>query len=238
MKGKILDKTEVAQGTLQVVFEVPDLPTERLAFKPGQYFTIRLSSPPYHDNRGAVRHFTIVNSPNKKGILSFTTRLRDSAFKKSIVEFPVGTEVEVGPISGNFILPEDTSKSLVFIAGGIGITPFMSMLQYSKEENLGYKVTLLYSNRDRASAAFLEDLKQMAKETAWFKLVLTMTEDPKWEGEKGRVDAEFIKKHVEDLKAPIFYVAGPPAMTDAIVDALKELKVDPSRIKYENFTGY
>ena len=251
MLAKILEKREVADGTLQVKFSVPGLPTERLAFQPGQYFTIRLSNPPYHDNRGAVRHFTIVNSPNEKGILSFTTRLRDSAFKKSIVGFPVGTEVEVGSIGGNFVLPEDNSKPLVFtaegrklcfIAGGIGITPFMSMLQYSKEEGLGYQFTLLYSNKNQAGTAFLDELQKLASpEVVWrggFKLVLTMTEDPGWAGEKRRIDAQFIKDYTGDLPDPLYYVAGPPAMTDAIVDSLKELKVESSRIKYENFTGY
>lgn len=232
MKATIKEKIEVAKGTLLVKFVVP----EDINFKPGQYFTVRLIDPPYHDDRGAMRHFSIVNSPNEKGILSFATRLRESAFKKSIAEFPIGTEVEVGSISGDFILPDDTSKPLVFIAGGIGITPFMSMLRFAKEENLDTKITLLYSSKDRESAAFLGELQKIANPN--FKPVFTMTEDPKWEGEKGRVDTEFIKKYVEDLGSSVFYVAGPPAMTNAIVDALKELGIESSRIRYENFTGY
>lgn len=234
MRATILDKTEVAEGTLLVRFKL----SEDVDFKPGQYFVIRLFNPPYHDEKGAMRHFTIVNSPAEKNILSFATRVRDSAFKKSIQEFPLGTEVEVGPIRGDFVLPDDSNKPLVFIAGGIGITPFFSMLQHVKEENLGYKITLLYSNRDQASAAFLKELQDLSQQNPNFKLVLTMTEDPGWSGEKEKIDAGFIKKHVEDLQTAFFYTAGPPAMVEVIIYALKEAGVDSSRIKSENFSGY
>lgn len=233
MKAIIKDRKEIAEGSLWVKFQL----SKEIDFKPGQYFFITIFNPPYHDGKGSIRHFSFVNSPMKRGVVEMATRLTGSAFKKSLQEVPIGTEVDIDLIRGDFILPKETSKPLVFLAGGIGITPFMSMLRFLKEQKHSAKITLIYSNRDRASTAFLKELQDLASKS-WFKLVLTMTEDPKWKGEKGRVDNKFLEKYVVDLKNSIFYVAGPSAMTEAVVSVLKELKVDSSRIKSENFTGY
>jgi ferredoxin-NADP reductase len=85
--------------------------------------------PRYDDERGARRHFSVVTSPNESGAIGFCTRLRDSAFKRSLVDLPVGAEAEVEEPKGSFLLPEDTSQAYVFVAGGIGITVFRSMLR-------------------------------------------------------------------------------------------------------------
>lgn len=234
MKGIIKDKKEVATGTLQVVFEV----SEPFSFKAGQYCFITLINPPYQDERGNKRHFSIVNSPNQKGIITFTTRLRDTGFKKSLKELPIGTEVELGPIAGAFTLPEDTSTPLVFIAGGIGITPFMSMLRYVKEEKLPLKIMLIYSNRDQSSTAFLQEIQELSGALPKFSLILTMTEDNQWRGEKRQVDAQFIKDYFPNVNAQKYMIVGPPPMTEAVEKALNEAGVIPENIKKENFTGY
>lgn len=234
MVGRVLKKTEVASYTLQVVFKLD----EQVEFKPGQYCFVTLVCPPYPDDRGNKRHFSIVSSPNEKGIITITTRLRDSGFKKSLQELPIGATVELGPIAGVFTLPEDKTRPLVFMAGGIGITPFMSMLRYVSEENLPYKITLVYSNRDKASTAFLDELYKLSQTLPNFKLILTMTEDTNWPGEKRRIDAQFIKDYITDLNVPLYYVVGPPLMVDATKKALLDADVDISNIKIENFTGY
>jgi ferredoxin-NADP reductase len=108
--ARIKEKIEVAEKTLLVDFDL--LGTE-FPFRPGQYFHIRLIAPPYDDDRGSKRHFTIVNSPTERGIVRLTTRLRDSAFKRSLRELPAGTEVEVGKIRGEeFVLPDGTSSTV------------------------------------------------------------------------------------------------------------------------------
>lgn len=235
MKAKIQSKQEVAKDTLLVVY---DLLGQEVTFKPGQYFFVTLINPPYPDERGNKRHFSIISTPNQKGILTMATRLRDSGFKKSLRELPVGMEVEVGPIAGVFSLPDDPSRPLVFISGGIGITPFMSMLSYIKEQKLNYKITLIYSNRDRTSGVFLDQLQSLTQALPNFKLILTMTEDPTWEGEKRKVDAAFIKDYIRNLNESLYFVVGPPPMVEAIEKALKEAGVLPENIKIENFTGY
>ena len=153
MRALIKEKREVAKGTLLVLF---DLQGAQVDFRPGQYFWVELLDPPYDDEKGPRRHISVVTSPTERGVLGLCTRLRDSAFKRSLVELPVGTEVEVEQPKGDFVLPEDTGPPYVFVAGGIGITVFRSMLLAITEGRLPYRVTLVYSNRDRESTAFLE----------------------------------------------------------------------------------
>ncbi|MBI2601268.1 FAD-dependent oxidoreductase [Candidatus Daviesbacteria bacterium] len=234
MKAVVVDKKEIALATLWVKFKV----NEEFEFKPGQYMFINLINPPYNDEKGTTRHFSIVNSPNEKGVLEMATRLRDSAFKKSLEAFPIGTEVEIQRIAGTFTLPEDTIKPLVFIAGGIGITPFVSMLRFINEEKLGYNITLLYSNRDLLSSVFLEELQELENSLTSFKLIATMTDDQSWHGEKRRINAQFIKEYLKDLGAYRFFVVGPPAMTESVENALGELGVVEENLTKENFTGY
>lgn len=235
MKASIKNKKEVAKGTLLVEF---DTSPGEFKFEPGQYFFVSLIKPPYNDSKGERRHFTIVNSPNEENTLSFATRIRDSAFKKSIAELPVGTVVEVGPIDGEFTLPKDKDKKYVFLAGGIGITPFVSMLRYIREERLNYDITLIYSNRDRESTAFLEELQEISRDNPNIKLILTMTEDPDWVGERRKVNAGFMKEYLTGPETYYYMVAGTPGMVDAMKKVLKTAEVSGSNIKTENFPGY
>ncbi len=234
MKARLSDKKEIATGTLWVQYKVE----ENFSFKPGQYMFINLIKPPYSDEKGTTRHFSIVSSPNQKGVLEMATRLRDSAFKKSLKEMALGTEVEIQRIAGTFTLPDNLEKPLVFIAGGIGITPFMSMLKFIAEEKLPVKITLLYSNRDKNSTAFFADLEALQSQIPNLKLVMTMTQDPTWQGEKRRIDSQFIKEYFPEVNENTYYVVGPTPMVDAVEKALQEAGVTPENIKIENFSGY
>lgn len=235
MRARIKEKKEIAKGALLVKFDVPD---EKVSFKPGQFFFVTLLSPPYNDDKGSQRHFTIVNSPNETGTITMTTRIRESAFKKSLHELPLGTEVDIGRILGSFTLPEKEFKKLAFITGGIGITPFVSMVRYIVEENLDYQTTLLYSNRDRESAAFLKELEDMAENNKNIRLVLTMTDDPDWTGEKRMIDAKFIEEYISKPDSYFYLISGPPAMVESMHNVLSEIGIDENMIKTENFSGY
>jgi ferredoxin-NADP reductase len=236
VRATIKEKEQVAKGTLLVKF---DLGGEDVDFEPGQYFFVTLLDPPYDDERGLRRHITVVTSPNERGVLGLATRLRDSAFKKSLAELPVGTQVEVEPPKGKFTLPEDTSRPLVFVAGGIGITVFRVMLRWIAEEGLPYRVTLLFSNRNRAETAFFDELRELEQRLPDFRLVLTMTDDPGWDGERRRMDAQFFRDHVGDLIGEAtLMVAGPPAMVEAMKEALAKAGVAEDRIRAERYSGY
>ena len=236
MRARIKDKREVAKETLLVTF---DLLGEEVDFRPGQYFFVTLPDIGHRDDKGLRRHITVVTSPNERGVLGLATRLRDSAFKRSLRELPVGAEVDVETPKGKFALPENPSRPLVFVAGGIGITVFRSMLRYIREERLPYRVTLIYSNRDRESTAFLDELRELERELPDLRLILTMTQDPNWDGEKRKVDAGFFRDHLgEDLNGFTFLVAGPPAMAEAVEKALEEAGVKEENVIAERFSGY
>lgn len=234
MLGEIIDKKQVAQGTLQVTFEI----SETFTFKAGQYCFVTLPDLLYPDDRGGKRHFSILNSPNEREIITIATRIRDSGFKRTLNELPIGSKVNIGPIAGAFTLPDDIQRPLVFIAGGIGITPYMSMLRYIKEGNLPYKITLIYSNRDKNSTAYFDELQNFKLQISNYKLILTMTEDSSWTDEKRRIDAQFIKDYIENLNEPLYFVVGPPPMVEAVQRVMFEAGVLPENIKIENFTGY
>ena len=236
MRAVIKEKQEVAKGTLFVTF---DLLGEGVDFRAGQYFFVTLPDTGHQDDKGLRRHITIVTSPNEKGVLGLATRMRDSAFKRSLRELPVGTEVEVEAPKGNFALPDDTSRPLVFVAGGIGITVFRSMLRYIREERLTHRVTLIYSNRDRESTAFLEELRELERELRDLRVVFTMTQDPSWEGETRKIDAQFFADYLDgDLNEYTFLVAGPPAMTEGVQQALTEAGAREGNVIAERYSGY
>ena len=236
MKARIKEKREVAKGTLMVVF---DLLGEEVDFQPGQYFWVTLLDPPYDDEKGPRRHITVVTSPTERGVLGLATRLRDSAFKRSLAELPEGSEVEVEQPKGSFVLPQETDRHYVFIAGGIGITVFRCMLRYIADEGLPHRVTLVYSNRDRESAAFYDALRELEAANPNLEIVFTMTEDSDWEGETRRIDADMLRDHLgEELDSYTYLIAGPPAMVDGVVETLQGAGIPEDRVRPERFSGY
>ena len=236
MRAQIAEKREVAKGTLLVVF---DLLGERVDFQAGQYFWVTLLDPPYDDEKGPKRHISVVTSPNDHGVLGLCTRLRDSAFKKSLAELPVGTEVDVEQPKGTFLLPDDTDTPLVLVAGGIGITVFRCMLLAITEGGLPYDVTLLYSNRDRESTAFYEELVELERAHPNVRVVFTMTDDDGWEGETRRIDGAFLRDHLgADLSAYRYLVAGPPPMAEGVEQVLAGEGVPDDLVAADRFSGY
>jgi ferredoxin-NADP reductase len=235
VRARVKEKREVAKGTLLVTF---DLQGAEVDFRPGQYFWVELLDSPYEDERGLRRHITVVTSPTERGVLGLCTRLRDSAFKKTLAELEVGEEVEVEPPKGDWALPEDTSRPYVFVAGGIGITPYHSMLRYIADTGQPYGVTLVYSNRDRESAPFLDELHEYERTLPNFRLVLTMTDDSGWEGETRHIDAEMLRDHLGDLGSSTFLVTGPPPMVESVAEKLTAAGVSEEQVLPERFSGY
>jgi ferredoxin-NADP reductase len=236
MRATIKEKREVAKGTLLVIF---DLLGEEFDYQPGQYFWVELLDPPYEDEKGPRRHISAVTSPSERGVIGLCTRIRDSAFKRSLVELPVGAEVDVEPPKGTFVLPQDGSQPLVFVAGGIGITAFRSMLRYIQDKELPHRVTLIYSNRDRESTAFLGELEEIERTNPNIRLILTMTDDEGWRGESRRIDATFFEEYLGDgLDNARYMVAGPPGLAEAATEELKKAGVDEELISTDSFSGY
>jgi ferredoxin-NADP reductase len=236
MRALVKETREVAEGTLLVVF---DLQGEEVDFRPGQYFWVELLESQHEDERGLRRHFSVVTSPTERGVLGVCTRVRDTAFKKTLAELKVGDEVEVEPPKGDYVLPEDTTPHYVFVAGGIGITVFRSMLRYIADTAEPYRVTLVYSNRDRARTAFLDELSELEQRIPGLRVVLTMTEDEGWEGESRFVGPELLSDHLEgELTDHTYLVAGPPPMVEAVVGQLSEAGVPEEQVLPDRFSGY
>jgi ferredoxin-NADP reductase len=236
LRARVKEKREVAKGTLLVVF---DLQGREVDFIPGQYFWVELLDPPYDDERGARRHISVVTSPTERGVLGLATRLRDTAFKRSLQELELGDEVEVEEPKGSFLLPPESDRDYVFVAGGIGITVFRSMLRYIRDRGLPYRVTLVYSNRDRESSPFLDELEELERDIPGLRVVLTMTDDDDWDGEKRRIDPEMLRDHLEgDLDRYTYLVAGPPPMTEGVSEAIKSAGVPENQMLASKFAGY
>jgi ferredoxin-NADP reductase len=234
MRATVAEKREVAKGTLLVRFAVDEYPD----YRPGSYFWVELPNRGHDDERGLRRHISLVTSPTEKGVVGLATRLRDTAFKRTLAELDVGDEVAVEEPKGSFLLPEATDVPYVFIAGGIGITVFRSMLRYIADTRAPYEITLVYSNRDRESAAFLDELGELERAIPGLRLVVTMTEDKSWEGESRRIDASLLRDHLGELGRYRYLVAGPPAMVEAVADALLAAGLPDESVLAGKFSGY
>jgi ferredoxin-NADP reductase len=235
MRARIAEKREVAEGTLFVVFDVP----EEVDFIPGQYFWVELPDRGFSDERGLRRHVSVATSPTEDGVLGLATRLRDSAFKQTLAALDVGDEVDVEQPKGDFHLPEETDRPYAFVAGGIGISVFRCMLRYIADRGLPHRVTLVYSNRDRAATAFLDELEEIEESATGVRVVLTMTDDPEWEGETRLVDEAMLRDVLgEEFDGTTFLVAGPPGMVDGVVESLEAAGLPEDQIRPDRFSGY
>ena len=234
MRATVTEKREVATGTLLVLFAVDAYPD----YRPGAYFWVELPDRGDTDEKGLRRHISLVTSPTEAGVVGLATRLRDTAFKKTLAELEVGDAVEVEEPKGSFVLPEETDADYVFVAGGIGITVFRSMLRYIADTGAPYRVTLVYSNRDRESAAFLDELPELESRIPGLRVVLTMTDDDGWDGERRRIDEAMLADVLGDLSRYTFLVAGPPAMAEGVSQMLAAAGIAEDRILSDRFSGY
>jgi ferredoxin-NADP reductase len=234
MRATVAEKREVAKGTLLVLFAVDGYPD----YRPGSYFWVELPNRGLDDEKGLRRHISLVTSPTEEGVVGLATRLRDTAFKQTLAELEVGDEVEVEEPKGSFLLPEETGGEYVFVAGGIGITVFRSMLRYIADEGLPYRITLVYSNRDSESAAFRDELEELERRIDGLRVVLVMTDEEEWEGERRRLDADVLGELVGGLEGKQFLVAGPPEMAQAVADSLLSAGLPEERVLADKFSGY
>jgi ferredoxin-NADP reductase len=237
MKAQLVAGTRIAEGTMAFTFEVQ----APFTFTPGQTCDLTMPSPRYQDERGSSRTFSIASSPAEMPRITIATRLTGSAFKRSLEEGSAGLEVEVDGPFGSFTLHRNASKPAVFLAGGIGITPFRSIIKDAAERGLPHRLMLLYSNRTPASTAFLPDLEEWERRNTSFKLAATVAELPAgtpWRYQVGLMNAASIKPYVQDWSAAICYLAGPPAFAQALRGALDEVGADPDNVRTEEFSGY
>lgn len=215
--------------------ETPDIcsfffkPAKPVEWKPGQFFHYVLHHRPT-DDRGSDRWFTIASAPSED-VIMLTTRLaseKGSSFKMTLSQLAVDAEIETSAIEGEFIV-DDLTQEYVFIAGGIGVTPFRAILKDLDHKGQQISVSLLYSNRDQ-NVAYKEELESFAKKNPKIRIHYITSPD--------RIDEARIKALIPDLKTPLFYVSGPKPMVLSLDEKLKAMGIPSEHIKLDKFPGY
>lgn len=215
-------KEQVAKDTYTFYFERGKFSK----FLPGQY--IHLEIPHKADDRGTTRYFTISSSPLNKEYLTITTKVIRSSFKKALFHLKPGTKVNAFGPMGWFLLPKDEKEEKIFLAGGIGVTPFHSLLTTLVVEKLVAPIILIVSFSNPESAIFYDELMDITNKNSQIRVVYNYE----------HISENTIKKYVSDLQKPVYYVTGPEVMVAETKALLVNLNIDEEKIQTEDFTGY
>lgn len=232
------EKRKLANDIYEFVF----VPNRSMRFKPGQYAEWTLAHSP-SDTRGNRRYFTIASSPTESHMLLGARLLEKdgSSFKKALGGMKKGDILYAGQFAGDFTLPKKIDEKLVFVAGGIGVTPFRSMLAYLRDSGEKRDVMVLYCVRsfaDLAYASFFEEIREKLG-IRMIPVVSDATTLPQiYSGAVGMLDADLIKRLVPDYLDRTFYISGPPMMVQGISGVLRKLGSRSSRIKTDFFPGF
>ena len=236
-RSTLLGRTEVAEGTMAFQFEKP----KGFVFKAGQYIDLTLLGSKPGSSNGLTHTFSIASSPFDEELV-VTTRMRNTVFKQALSTLPIGSGARIEGPMGSFSLHNNTARPGVFIAGGIGIAPFLSMLSYATGEKLRHPIFLFYANRYLEDAAFIDALWKLERANPRFRFVPTLTRmannNGGWKGKTGHISSEMLRTQVGGLRGPIYYIAGPPMMVAAARRTLSEVGVDEDDIRTEEFAGY
>jgi ferredoxin-NADP reductase len=234
-------KKHIAEDTYAFIFEKP----KEFHFRAGQHVRMTLMNPPETDSEGNSRFFSLANSPEEADLL-IAVRMRQTAFKRVLERMQIGDKVRIEMLldvpHGAFALHEDSSRPAVFLVGGIGIVPVFSMIKDAIKRKLPHKIFLFYSNRRPEDAPFLDELEHLAKGRPSFKLIPIMTQPEKStnsrQGETGHINYSMLKRYVENLHSPIYYIAGLPEMVSAMRTLLINSGVNKDNIRAEEFSGF
>ncbi len=224
MRLTLIDRKPETAGVESFIFE----PAEPLTWKAGQFLHYVLHHEPT-DDRGSDRWFTVASAPFEKHVM-ITTRFTEeggSTFKKTLRTLKLGDIIETSDTDGDFIV-EDLTREYVFIAGGIGITPFHSILKELDHAGARPKVTLLYANRDEHIPYQAEFEALVQKNPNLVIHYFTGT----------RIDEQAVRSVVPDMRTPLFYVSGPEPMVESFGVILKGMGVPPENLKQDWFPGY
>ena len=225
MKLTFKEKVEKQGNVTRFVFT----PVEPTSWQPGQYVHYTLP----HDNaddRGDERWFTISSAPFE-GDIWITTRINDpgSTFKQRLQSLKPGETIETDAPEGDFTL-DDLTREYIFVAGGIGITPFRSILNQLHHDGKEVRIALLYANRDEASIAFKDELEAISQAHPGFTITYFMGEH--------HIDEAALNAAAAELNDPIYYVSGPEPMVEAFEATLIQMGVDEAHAKFDYFPGY
>jgi len=243
-KAKLVSRTEIARATMAFRFERP----QGWTFKAGQFVDLTVLNPPETDAEGNVRGFSIASAPYEDTLM-VATRMQNTAFKRVLATIPLQTEVKIEGPFGNLVIHNNVKKPAILLAGGIGITPFHSIVLQAAHDRLPHKILLFYSNNGPEDAPFLDELRKLEKTNPKYRLIPTMTamerSQRQWSGETGVINPKMLSKYLQaatpsdpKIAEAIYYIAGPPGMVAAIRKMLVDWGADEDNIRIEEFAGY
>jgi len=236
-EARLLRSEPVAEGTMAFHFSKP----QGFRHEAGQSAYVTLVAPAETDEQGDARMLTIASPPHEAELM-FATRMRDTAFKRVLKNAAPGLRATFDGPNGEMLLHADPARPAAFLAGGIGVTPFLAMARHAASARLAHRLFLFYSNHRAEDAAFLAELRQLESANPNFRLIATMTAPEKsaqpWRGETGRIDQAMLERHLGDLLEPVYYLAGPPSMTEAMRELLGASGLGEESMRCEDFFGY
>jgi len=235
--SKLVGRHEVAERTDAFRLEKPP----NWAFEAGQFLDMSLLDPSETDAEGNTRTFSIASAPHEETLM-VATRMRDTAFKRVLKTMPIGSTVKLEGPSGDLTLHHNVRRTAVFLAGGIGITPFRSIVFQAAREKLPHRIVLFYSNRRPEDAPFLDELQALEKENPNYRMIACMTEMDKshqsWQGERSQIHSAMLSRYLTDAVSPVYYIAGPPEMVKSLHATIHEAGAGDDDIRAEEFAGY
>lgn len=243
-KARLVSRTEIAEATMAFRFERPP----EWTFKAGQFVDITLINPPETDAEGNVRGFSIASAPHE-GVIMVATRMRNTACKRLLRTMPLQTEVQIEGPFGDLTLHNNGRRPAILLAGGIGVTPFHSMVLRAAHEKLPHRILLFHSNNSPEDAPFLEELRELEKQNPNYAYIPTMTaidrSHRQWSGETGIINSKMLSRRLKattpsdpNIAGAIYYIAGPPGMVADMQKMLIDWGADEDNIRTEEFTGY
>ena len=242
-KLEFTGRKEICENTYSFTFIQENYDYE---FKPGQYAHFTIAEPKLHDECGNSRPLSIASSPHHQNLILVAARDNGSVFIQNLLSLDPGSEVIISEPEGDIILHEDENIENVFIAGGIGITPVRSIVEYATESSLKNKITLFYLNSSRKKAAFLNELQDWADMNDNFRFIpffdaaenenSASVSDIDKEFESGRLDSEKLKKHLGTFDNKVYNIIGPPEMVNSVKEILIKLNIPEENIKSEKFS--
>ncbi len=214
-------------------------PPQAVNYDAGQYFRWLIFTEPM-DSRGPDRFFTISSSPTEPDIM-LTTKFypKPSTFKQHLRDLKVGDTIEVNGPNGTFTLPESTDQPIVLVAGGIGVTPFRSMLKYVFDKKLDYKIHLIHAAKTSGELIFKDGFDEWMQALPNLKATYVIDQaEPGWQGETGKLDAARIEQLAGSLDNKLVYLSGPEPMIEVFKDGLVASGASEEQIKTDYFPGY
>jgi len=234
---KFQDKIRLTPNTYDFIFQT----IKPMDFEPGQYleWTLAHRSP---DNRGSRRYFTIASAPTEPELrLGIKFYNPTSSYKRSLYDMQPGDVIVASQLAGDFVLPKDPRQKLVFIAGGIGITPFRSMIKYLLDVQQRRPITLFYANRTADEIAYKDLLDQAAKQLG-IKIIYILTDRARipagWRGYVGHITPDLIGREVPDYAERTFMLSGPQAMINGFTKTLNSMGLAKKQVKTDYFPGF